>query len=592
MKNLYWTLASLAALAMGIGTTMLADHYGVLPGLSQEVKTTTADCPHTLSVGTCPFCDESLIEKEGQCGGHDVPEALCYQCRPALIPAFKAIGDWCGGHDVPESQCYDCNPELLQRKAVTPPSNSVDLLSMDDLPRSLRAPKVGCRTHTLKVQFKSPDIAKNAGLEFAPVSRRAVTQSLSCNAEITYTKNRYARLGPRASVIVSEIRKDLGDEVKEGELIALFHSVDIAIAKTDFLKHKENVLTAKLKLKHAKGTFERKNQIELRLAAVEYLKALELQKVSRKNVKREERLFASKATSEKEWLAAQAAASKADAAVRALGKKLTIYGVPAKSLAKLTWENLEKLQGQGTTSAQSYLEAQIALRVAEADLVAARKKLQMLGFTKNDIQTIIAKSDSSGTLPLYAPFSGVLVDRQAVVGETAKPGDALFALADLSRMWALVDIEEVNIANIRKGLPVLLQVQGLRGLNFDGKITWVSTKVDDKTRVLKARVELDNSKGLLRANMFARAQVLIRAEEPSLIVPKNSVQWDGCCNLVFVKRSERQFEPRKIQVAFETDDNVVINTGLTEKELVVTTGSFLLKTEILKGNIGAGCCGD
>lgn len=595
MKNILLTIGSIAIVTAGISATILADQYGLLPGLAPNTESGATGCPHTLSIEKCPFCDETLIEKEGQCGEHGVPEALCYQCRPQLIPAFKASYDWCREHGVPESQCYDCNPQLLRggsSEFTEPPPGIMDLLARGDLPRLLHPPKLGCRTHTLKVQFKSSEIAEKVGLEFVKVARRKVSQSLSCNAEIAYDGGRYARLGPRAPAVISEIKKDLGEQVEKGEVIALFHSVDIAVAKTEFLKHRENVETARSKLEQAKGTFVRMNQIEIRLAAVDLLKARELQTVAQKNVEREERLLKSKATSEKEVLTAQASALKAEATVKALGKKLLIYGLSSKQLTELTWKNIESLKGRGTTSAQPYLAAQIALRTAQADFEAARKRLQLLGLTDKDIKAVVTKSDSSGLLPLYAPFSGILVERRAVVGEAAKPGDLLFALADTSRMWALLDIEESNIANIRRGLPVVFQVQGLRGQNFSGKITWVSTQVDDKTRVLKARAELDNSKAMLRANMFARANVIIRDEQASLIVPKTAVQWEGCCNVVFVKVSDRAFEPRKIQVLFETGDYAVIDSGLTDEEVIVTTGSFLLKTEILKGNIGAGCCGD
>ena len=63
---------------------------------------------HQMPESECPFCDKSLIEKMGQCAEHGVPEALCHKCNPALVPAFKAAGDWCAGHNVPESQCDLC----------------------------------------------------------------------------------------------------------------------------------------------------------------------------------------------------------------------------------------------------------------------------------------------------------------------------------------------------------------------------------------------------------------------------------------------------------------------------------------------------
>ena len=123
-----------------------------------------------------------------------------------------------------------------------------------------------------------------------------------------------------------------------------------------------------------------------------------------------------------------------------------------------------------------------------------------------------------------------------------------------------------------------------------GRVTWVSSHVDRRTRTLKVRAEFINANGLLRAGMFAKAIVTIRKPEPVLLIPKEAVQWDGCCNVVFIRRSDVLFEPRKVLLDYETETAFVAAEGVREGDTVVTTGSFLLKTEILKGSIGAGCC--
>jgi cobalt-zinc-cadmium efflux system membrane fusion protein len=90
--------------------------------------------------------------------------------------------------------------------------------------------------------------------------------------------------------------------------------------------------------------------------------------------------------------------------------------------------------------------------------------------------------------------------------------------------------------------------------------------------------------------MFSSALINVWGPAPAIVVPKSAVQWEGCCNVVFVKISNVQFEPRKIRLGFDTGPWRVVETGLVGGEQVVTTGSFLLKTELLKGSIGAGCC--
>ena len=95
---------------------------------------------------------------------------------------------------------------------------------------------------------------------------------------------------------------------------------------------------------------------------------------------------------------------------------------------------------------------------------------------------------------------------------------------------------------------------------------------------------------ILRANMFGRARIIVRDHVDALVVPKAAVQWEGCCNVVFVRQTDTVYQPYRVQLGEDLGETYVVLDGLDEGELVVTQGSFLLKTEILKGSIGAGCC--
>jgi cobalt-zinc-cadmium efflux system membrane fusion protein len=125
---------------------------------------------------------------------------------------------------------------------------------------------------------------------------------------------------------------------------------------------------------------------------------------------------------------------------------------------------------------------------------------------------------------------------------------------------------------------------------FTGELTWISSHVDRKTRTIRARAEVDNPQHLLRANMFGRAEIKVRTIENALLIPESAVQWDGCCNLVFVRQTDSIYQPYKVTLGYKRDGYFVGKNGVPAGESVVTEGSFLLKTEILKGNIGAGCC--
>jgi cobalt-zinc-cadmium efflux system membrane fusion protein len=121
-------------------------------------------------------------------------------------------------------------------------------------------------------------------------------------------------------------------------------------------------------------------------------------------------------------------------------------------------------------------------------------------------------------------------------------------------------------------------------------VNWISSQVDDRTRMVRLRADLPNEDGLLRANMFGQARLVVHDDANVLSVPSEAVQTDGCCQLVFVREDEAVFAPRKVTLGASASGYVEVLKGLEEEELVATTGSFLMKTEILKGNIGAGCC--
>lgn len=467
---------------------------------------------HQIAEAQCPFCDPSLVESLGHCYGHGVPEAFCYQCNPALIPAFKAVGDWCAGHDRPESQCYICNPQLdpALKEASTPETSDAatsteesSTIAVPDgyVSRTQQPPSVSCATTNLIIRFDNPDVAADAGLQFAAVESRPISKTVECNAEIAYDGNRYAQIGAQVPGIVAEVHKDLGDTVKLGEALVTITSTHLGAAKASYL---------------------------------------------------------------------QAAA--------------------AVALWQRNHSREADLLDRGVSTEKDLLEAETHLAESRISLSEAEQTLLSFGLSEKQIEDLRENKDTSARYVVTAPFSGIVVGRHATVGEVVDPSRLLFAVADVSHMWALIDVYESDMREVRVGQPVVLQVEGLPGESLVGHITWVSSQLDPQTRTLQARAEFDNSRGLLRANMFAHASVTVRDHVQALVVPTSSVQWEGCCNVVFVKESETVYEPRKVHLGVSTGTVYEVLSGVGHGDEVVTQGSFLLKTELLKGSIGAGCC--
>lgn len=458
------------------------------------------------------------------------------------------------------------------------------------MPRINRAPTEACENDGLAIKLDSSKTARQVGMTYEKLERRTVKDTITCNAEIAYARNRYARVTSRVPAVVHQVEKDLGSKVSAGETLAILDSVDLGVAKAEFLRLLENRVTTTAKVDRAQSFFERANRIEVRLAAVDYLKALELLAVSEKNVEREQNLVERQAGSEAALLEAQADLATTQASVNAHGKKLHLFGISKDVIAKLDWPDVESLEGRGSTSEQELLSARIELRGVEAQIEAARKRLETLGLTAEDIAHVVEKKDTSSLLRLVAPFDGTVVELTAVMGEFVDTERVLFGLADTSKMWAMIDVYPDDLTRLRTGQHVGVTIDGLRGESFHGTLSWISSHVDRRTRTIKARAEMANPEGLLLADMFGTATITIHdGTEPVIVVPKDAVQWEGCCNVVFIRHTDALFETRKVRLGQEGSDVYVVESGLEGGESVVRTGSFLLKTEILKGSIGAGC---
>lgn len=459
---------------------------------SQHVAT----CPHGIDTGKCPFCNPDRIERLGMCREHGVAEALCVVCKPYLKTAFVAAGDWCKEHDTPESQCLTCNPAGAKTASAGGPSAGMEH-------RWRHEPSANCSTSSTPVMLASAEVVRTVGFEYVQVQPAPLTRSIERNVELAYNANRYARLSSRAGGVIAEVKKDLGERIKKGDVLAVVDSTDLGGAKSDLLQ------------------------------------ALETMKLWEANAARERELVNKGVGVEREALEA------------------------------------------GTKAAES--------RIA---VNRARQRLRNLGLSQEQIARTEQESDTSSLLELIAPFDGMVVERNAVIGEIFEPGKPVLSIADIATMWALIDLAEADLSVVATDQQVTLTVDGLPGKSFTGKLAWISTQIDPKTRTLKARVELANSSGLLRANMFGRARINAGVRGQAITIPKEAVQWEGCCNIAFVRSDEAgtTFKPARLHIAYDAGDRYEIAEGLSAGDTVVTKGSYVLKNEILKNAVGAGCC--
>jgi membrane fusion protein, heavy metal efflux system len=493
MKHAY--IVTVLSVLVGAGAVFLPPPIA----LGGTPASTRQACPHGIDAAKCPFCTPSLIESEGMCREHGVAEAVCIKCRPYLVGAFKAASDWCAEHSVPESQCTTCHPNLALDILAEPDGEPAP---SGDTPRSRRVPDRTCRKTDTEIILASAEVAGTVDLGFERAAKQPVSPPLERSAEVAYNGNRYAHLSSRAAGTIAEVERDLGEVVRQGDVLAVVDSVDLGAAKSELLLALETV-----------------------------------------------------------------------------------------NLWQTTATQQRSLVDRGAGIEREAFEAETKLAESRIALARARQLLRNFGLTAGQVDGVEQDGDTSSLLELTAPFDGLIVEREAVAGELVEAGAPLFAVADVGVMWAMIDLRESDVAMVQPGQTVALTVDGLPGENFQGRLTWISTQLDPRTRTLRARAELDNGAGRLRANMFGRAQIA-GADAEAVTVPKEAVQWEGCCNVVFVRADDAgtRFKPVQVRLGAQTGDRWQVLTGLKGGETVATRGSFLLKTEILKGSIGAGCC--
>ena len=167
-----------------------------------------------------------------------------------------------------------------------------------------------------------------------------------------------------------------------------------------------------------------------------------------------------------------------------------------------------------------------------------------------------------------------------------EPGDSLYSITDLSRVWVMVDIYEYELPLIAKGQPVRVSLTYAPQQVVEGTVGFIYPTVDEQTRTARVRVELDNRAELLKPGMYANVELSIPLGN-RLVVPKDAVLDSGERRILFIHHPDGRLEWRPAVVGVRGDGWVEILEGLTEGEHIVTTANFLLDSESqLKAAVG------
>ena len=219
------------------------------------------------------------------------------------------------------------------------------------------------------------------------------------------------------------------------------------------------------------------------------------------------------------------------------------------------------------------------------DLVdAARRRLKLWDISDAQVNEVLRTGQPRRTLTLYAPSSGVVIDKRVVEGQAIQPGDRLYTIANLSGVWVEIALREIDAAAIRPGTDADIELASLPGRSFKGRVAYIYPTLDSASRAVRARVVVSNKNGVLKLGMYATVR-LATPSRSALTVPNAAVLRTGDRNVVFVDMGQGQLKPSDVELGRTAGDYTEVVAGLEPGQRVVTSAQFLLDSESNLGEV-------
>lgn len=322
--------------------------------------------------------------------------------------------------------------------------------------------------------------------------------------------------------------------------------------------------------------------------------------LSEKNYEREKTLMQTKASTQKEMQEAENNHRLARASYEGILEELSWW--EQQKSAELAAEMdsalaryLGALEDMEMDIAVHRLEAGQEYQEAVYDKAATEKQLYLLGLTAQDIEKL-SRDDSGqfpGTLEIRAPVGGTIVSSDLAEGQFVEAQRPLFTISDMKELWVWCDLYESDLLEIQPLSNELGRLSATVRFNSAGeeragKVDYLSSAVDEKTRTVKMRVVVANNDKLLKPGMFVRVRLAIPASESALIVPADAVFSEGKEHYVFKKEDEVFWVKSDIGLGQRLGDQWEVLSGLADGDLIAVHGAAMLKSEIFKDLMGAG----
>ncbi|MEW5701998.1 MAG: efflux RND transporter periplasmic adaptor subunit [Candidatus Zixiibacteriota bacterium] len=262
-------------------------------------------------------------------------------------------------------------------------------------------------------------------------------------------------------------------------------------------------------------------------------------------------------------------------------------------LAQSNYEREAELRKKGFAIEREYLQSKQDFETTQIRANSALGKLTRLGMAEVDARAL-TQASANGRMVLRAPLDGTVLSVHGVSGEVVEVAEDLATIGDNSAVWVWADLYEQDMARLGQmqwpdRMLAVVTSTAYPGAEFPGTVDFISPHMEEVSRTVRVRVATDNPGGRLLDGMFVNVRILLPENEQALTLPETAVLEDEGRAFVFLQLQGNYYLRRPVGTGRRWADRIEIAEGLTGGEIVVADGSFLLKSDVLRSKMGAGC---
>lgn len=439
----------------------------------------------------------------------------------------------------------------------------------------------------------------SAGIETEGVTQRPAISKLYVTGTVELNPEKTEMATPLVGGRVENVYYGVGDYVNQGAVLATISSPQLAQmhgkmheAKTRYelanrnlerVQKSENrvgVLQAKARLDEAEANLKRSRIQAESLISQARTKLNEAET----NLKRIRKLVELGAGAGKDLVAAETTFRIEQKNVEnALANKDVITAEANLRSAKADYDFQTNISLN-----KEIQEAKAEVETSFVDLRHIQDEMRALGVTVNLNEPDDHDKDTS-LVALRAPLSGVITERKFNAGAGVEAANPLFAISNLGTIYVIANVPEASLSKLAVGS--IAEIKSTAAGTINGRISYIDPRLDETTRTGRVRLEVPNANGKLRAGMFTEVGFYAGTSESSgqeLSINSAAIQREGDKTIVFVPKDDEPgaFEIREIEIGGEYEGYTAVKSGLELGESVVTKGSFVLKTQMQKGEMG------